>query len=148
MKSYEREALLEKVDRGGSFVGAGIPEEIKLDSEEVRLRKHIFELKSKDSITQRERENAEKLKKKVRRKRHSLYLRLKKDEMTKEEGEEIVELIVGLDRALTSLKQLERETDLNQEAKNAEKADTKRWINFLRKVTGSPEDPDKKGRGK
>ncbi|XGI83439.1 DUF5788 family protein [Halorutilales archaeon Cl-col2-1] len=142
MKPYERETLLERVDRGSSFVGSGVPEEVEVDGEEIRLKEVVLGLRSESKPDPDY--DPETLKKKLRRKRSSLYNSLQEENngMSYERGKEIVDLIVGLDRALTSIRESVKgsRSDLNEEARRAETADQKRWNNFLNKVTSDVED--------
>ncbi|MDY7082131.1 MAG: DUF5788 family protein [Halobacteria archaeon] len=148
MEKYERETLLEKIEREGSFVGVEIPEKIELDDGDFELSEYVFEVRKQDEIPAELNE----VKKKLRRKRTELRRKIEEDAdenedgeyLTYDEGKEMARLIAGIDRALTSLEQVGRQNGLNEEARRQEKADTKRWMNFLKKVTGSTDDSSKR----
>lgn len=136
MKEYQREALIEKAEREGAALGADIPEVISLDGEEFELNEYVFEARAGEVDTG----DIQEKKKLLRRKRSGLIDRLKDEEMTYEEGERVVERVTGLERALDVLEGIRRDTSVEAEARAKEKADEKRWLDFLKKVTGSSGD--------
>jgi hypothetical protein len=139
VKEYEREILLERIEREGATVGADIPERIAVQGEEIDLREFVFEIKRRETVPPGERERVERAKKNLRRERLQRKQRLEDGDLTREEGERLVEAIVGIDRALNALESLDP-TDVEAEARRAEAADRKRWMNFLRKVLGHDDD--------
>ena len=138
MQEYERKQLLERIGREGATVGADIPERIDIQGEPVDLREFVFEIKRRDTVPAGERERVEEAKKNLRRERTERKRRIEHDDITREEGEELVRAIVGIDRALNALENL-GPTDLEAEIEAQEKADTKRWMNFLKKALGNEE---------
>ena len=142
VQEFERKRLLERVRREGATVGADIPDRIDVQGEEVDLREFVFQIKSRDTVPQSERDRVEQAKKNLRRERLERLQRIENDEVSYEEGERLVESIVGIDRALNALEQL-RPVDLNQEAELQEAQDRKRWAKFLRQALGH--DDDNKG---
>lgn len=139
MQAFERKVLLERVNREGSTIGAQIPDEMEVQGESVELREFVFEVKKLDQVpADREAEVGE-LKKQLRRERRERRERLEEGDITKAEGEELVESIVGLDRALHALENL-GPTSLEAEQQAAQAADKKRWFSFLRDVLGHDED--------
>jgi hypothetical protein len=135
VKEYQQKQLLERVNREGATVGADIPDRITVQGEEVNLREFVFEIKRRDTIPPGERDRVERAKKNLRRERLQRLQRIERNEVTYEEGERLVESIVGIDRALNALEQL-RETDLEREAQAQRAADQKRWMKFLRQALG------------
>ncbi|MDY6779459.1 MAG: DUF5788 family protein [Halobacteria archaeon] len=154
MKEYEREALLERVDREGSFVGVEVPETVELPSEfrgeggsdrrhgygddevtEFGLRDYVFDVRS--SGPEGTEPRVGKVKKYLRRRRKELRRKLEDDDIDYDEGVETAELIAGIDRGLTYLENAGGRGDLNEEARRKETADRKRWFSFVRQVTGS-----------
>ena len=138
MQTFERKVLLERVDREGATIGATIPEVIEVQGESVRLREFVFEVKRLDSVPEDRMEEVASLKKLLRRERLQRRQRLEEADISKEEGEEIVDVIVGLDRALHALENL-GPTNLAAEERAANAADKKRWFSFLRDVLGHEE---------
>jgi hypothetical protein len=140
VKEFERKGLLERIEREGATVGADIPETIEVQGEDVDLHQFVFEIKKRDTVPAGERERVERAKKNLRRERLQRKQRLEEADVTYEEGERLVEAIIGIDRALNALEQL-GPTDLESEARAQEAADRKRWMKFLRKALGH-EDAD------
>ena len=139
MKEYQRKGLLERVNREAATVGASIPETIELDGEEIQLRSFVFEIKRRETIPSGERERVETAKRNLRRERRRRLERLETEEMSYAEGERLAESIVGIDRALDALEQLEP-VDLEAEQRRNEAADRKRWMSFLRQALGHDDD--------
>ncbi|MFB6087257.1 MAG: DUF5788 family protein [Haloarculaceae archaeon] len=142
MKEYERKQLLERIGREEATVGADIPERIDVQGESVDLREFVFEIKRRDTIPAGERERVEQAKKNLRRERVDRKRRIEHDDITREEGEELVNAIVGIDRALNALENL-GPTDLEADVEQQEIADRKRWMTFLKKALG--QDTDSQG---
>jgi hypothetical protein len=145
MKEFERKQLLERIEREGATVGASIPETIIMQGEEVDLRNFVFEIKRRDTVPPGERDRVERAKRNLRRERLQRKQRIESEEddeddedsedLTFEEGEQLVESIVGIDRALSSLENLDS-SNIEGEIAAKEAADTKRWMNFLNQVLG------------
>jgi hypothetical protein len=135
MKEYEREILLERIRKEGATVGADIPERIDVQGEEVELQEFVFEIKRRDTAPPGERERVEQAKKNLRRERLQRKQRIEDAEVSFEAGEELAASIVGIDRALNALEQLDA-PGVETEAQRKEAADRKRWMDFLKKVLG------------
>jgi hypothetical protein len=138
VKEFERKQLLERVNREGATVGATIPETIDVQGEEVNLREFVFEIKRRETVPGGERERVERAKKNLRRERRSRLRRIEDDEVSYAVGEDLVESIVGIDRALDALEEL-GPANLEREAEAQTAADRKRWVKFLRKALGRDE---------
>ena len=139
MKEFERKGLLERIEREGATVGADIPETIEVQGEEIELHQFVFEIKRRDTVPAGERERVDRAKKNLRRERLQRKQRLEEADISYEEGERLVEAIIGIDRALNALEQLGA-TDLEREAEAQEAADRKRWMKFLKKALGREDD--------
>ncbi|SDM11999.1 hypothetical protein SAMN04487949_0927 [Halogranum gelatinilyticum] len=135
MKEFERKQLLERANKEGATIGASIPDEIEVQGDPVDLQKFVFEIKRRDTIPSGERERVDEAKKNLRRERVERLSKIEDNEVSYEEGEQLVESIIGIDRALNALDQL-RPVDLEQEAQVQEAADQKRWMKFLNKALG------------
>ncbi|SIQ94545.1 hypothetical protein SAMN05421858_0899 [Haladaptatus litoreus] len=144
MKEYERKGLLERVEREGATVGASIPEEITVQGQDIDLREFVFEIKRRDTVPPGERDRVEQAKTNLRRERLQRKQRLEEGDITHEEGERLVESIIGIDRALNALESLGG-TNLEAEEKAKEAADQKRWMSFLQKALGK-KDASKRSR--
>ncbi|MFD1640765.1 DUF5788 family protein [Halohasta litorea] len=144
MQEYQRKQLLERVGRDGSTVGAQIPDAIEIQGEELDLRTFVFEIKRRETIPPGERERVEQAKRNLRRERVERLEAIEDNAVSYERGEELAESIIGIDRALNALDQLEP-VDLEAETKRKEAADQKRWTTFLKKALGH-EDSNKRNR--
>jgi len=148
MREFERKQLLERVEREGATLGADIPDEIEVQGETVELHQFVFEIKRRDTVPPGEREKVEEAKKNLRRERLQRKQRLEDEaeaaDLTFAEGEELVESIIGIDRALEALQSL-GPTSIEQEAKAKEAADKKRWMKFLKQALGREDDTGKRG---
>ncbi|WP_254537298.1 DUF5788 family protein [Halomarina litorea] len=135
MKEFERKVLLERIDREGATVGARIPERIEVQGEQVDLSEFVFEIKRRDTVPPGERDRVDQAKKNLRREKLQRRQRIEDDEVTFEEGEDLAESIIGIDRALSALESL-GPANLEDEAKRKEALDQKRWMGFLKQVLG------------
>ena len=142
MKEYERKQLLERIGRDGATVGAAIPDRIDIQGESVDLREFVFEIKRRDTVPPGERERVEQAKTNLRRERLQRKQRIEDGDIPREEGERLAEAIIGIDRALNALESL-GPTDLEAEMEAQERADKRRWMNFLQKALG--QDTDSQG---
>jgi hypothetical protein len=144
VKEFERKQLLERVNREGATIGVDIPDRIDVQGEEVELRDFVFEIKRRDTVPEGEKERVDRAKKNLRRERLQRLQRIEENEVSYEEGQRLVESIVGIDRALNALEQL-RPANLEQEAQLQEAQDQKRWMNFLKQALGRDGGASKRG---
>jgi hypothetical protein len=145
MKEYERKLLIERIEREGATVGASIPEQIEVQGTEVDLQQFVFEIKRRETIPEGERETVDQAKKNLRREKIERRERIENEEVTFEKGEELVESIIGIDRALEALQSL-GPANIEGELQATEAADQKRWMGFLKKVLGKDSGPRLGGR--
>lgn len=145
MREYQRKQLLERVNKEGATIGANIPDTIDVQGEEIELRQFVFEIKRRDTIPDGERERVEQAKRNLRRERIERLDKIEENEVSFEEGERLVESIIGIDRALDALQQL-RPSDVEQEAQAQEKADQMRWMKFLKQALGRDSGSKRMGR--
>jgi hypothetical protein len=135
VREYERKQLLERVERESSTIGARIPDRIEVQGEEIDLQEFVFEIKRREAIPAGERERVERAKRNLRRERRDRLEPIEEGTVSFEEGEELADSIVGIDRALEALEQLEP-ADVEREAERQEMADRQRWLTFLRQALG------------
>jgi len=146
VQEYERKQLLERVEREGATVGATIPETVEVQGETIDLQEFVFEVKRREEVPPGERDRVERAKRNLRRERLQRKQRIEDGDVTREEGERLVESIVGIDRALNALKSL-GPTDLEAEERATETADRKRWVRFLQQALGNDDADRGRGRG-
>lgn len=142
MKPYQRKQLLERIEREGATVGADIPDEIEVQGETLDLQQFVFEINRRETVPASDRERVEQAKRNLRRERRHRVELIENNEVSYEKGVDQVEAIVGIDRALNALDQLEP-VDLEAESQRKAAADKKRWTKFLKKALGH-EDESKK----
>ncbi|MCY4732299.1 hypothetical protein KY092_17235 [Natronomonas gomsonensis] len=139
MQEYERKQLLERIGRESATLGVDIPEHIDVQGEEVELQSFVFEIKRLDSVPPGERDRVEQAKRNLRRERLERKERIEEGEISFEAGEELADAIIGIDRALEALENLNAGS-VEAEAKRQEAADTKRWMDFLKQALGRDDD--------
>ena len=135
MREFERKQLLERVDREAATVGASIPDTLDVQGEEFELREFVFEVKKLDRVPAERREDVEEAKKLLRRERLQRRERLEEADLAREEGEKLVNAIIGIERALNALESLGT-TSIEAEIEASERADKKRWFSFLKEALG------------
>lgn len=133
MKEHERKGLLERIDRDGATVGATIPDQITIDGESVELRQLIFELNSLEEPIADERITA--VQKRLRAERRRREERIEAGTVNLSRGEADAQAIIGIDRALTVLDNLD-EDSIEDTIQNKAVADQRRWLNFIEQVLG------------
>lgn len=147
MKEHERKQLLERVEREGATIGISIPETVEIDGESLDLRTFVVETKRREVVPPDQRERVEAVKRSLRHERTERKQRLESAAISRAAGEDIVEEIVGLDRALHALENLDS-GDIEAERTAKATADQKRWLQFLKKALGrNGESGDRRARG-
>jgi hypothetical protein len=139
VQEYERKQLLERVGKEGATIGAQIPEEIDVQGERVELRNFVFEIKRRETVPEGEKERVEQAKRNLRKERLERLATIEEGEISREEGEQLAQSIIGIDRALEGLQQL-GPANLEAEANAQQLADKKRWTRFMRQALGMDED--------
>lgn len=143
VKPYQRKQLLERVNREAATVGASIPETIELDGTEIQLQSFVFEIRRRETIPPGEQDRVETAKRNLRRERLQRLEQLENEAMSYTDGEALAESIIGIDRALEALQQLEP-VDVEAERNRQEAADRKRWLSFLKQALGRDTDTGKR----
>ncbi len=139
MQEYERKQLLERIGRESATVGVDIPERIEVQGTEVDLREFVFEIKRRETVPAGERERVERAKRNLRRERLERKEQIEAGEVPFEEGEVLADGIIGIDRALEALENLDG-ASVEAEAERQATADKKRWMNFLKQALGNDDD--------
>lgn len=139
MQEYERKQLLERIGREGATIGARIPDRIEVQGEEFDLKSFVFEVKKLNQVPAEDRERVDEAKKLLRRERIERKEQIEEGDISFEEGEELANAIIGIDRALNALESLGT-TNLEAEEEAQERADQKRWYTFLKKALGHKND--------
>lgn len=136
MQPYERQALLERVDRESATVGATIPHSLAIDEAEVPLRERVLALQRTDELSAEQETERSELLVALRGRRAELLARLEEDPMDRETGEGVADRIVGLDRARAALRTAGEDVDIEEEIRERAVADADRWRSFLKRTRG------------
>ncbi|MDR5656817.1 DUF5788 family protein [Halodesulfurarchaeum sp. HSR-GB] len=136
MQDYERERLLERIDREGATVGASIPDTLEVAGEQIDLAAFVLDARSEGPEPSEE--DVQSLIRELRAERKRRRAEIEAGEISRDRGERLAESILGIDRALTALES-DADTDLEAETRRRERADQKRWRSFLDSVTGEDE---------
>ena len=125
-----RDELLERIQRGGATIGQTIPESVEILGSEMNLKEFVWETKKQGVVPPEEHDRVREVRSNLQQERDNLKERLEDDPLTRAEGEQLADTIVGLDRALAALKSL-RDPDFGEESHRQKVEDNRRWANFL-----------------
>ncbi len=142
MKQYQRKQLLERISRDGATVGHQIPTEVTIQDQLIDLNAAVFEFKRHDTYPAELKERIKEFQKQLRRERVRRRDIIEEGSVSFAEGETHTAVILGIDRALNALSNLDP-SDLESEAEASKAADQKRWISFLNDVLDSDTDRGK-----
>ena len=101
-----REELLERIQRGGATIGQSIPESVEILGSEMNLKEFVWETKKQGVVPPDQHDRVREVRANLTKERNKLKDRLKDESLTRAEGEQLAETIIGLDRALAALKSL------------------------------------------
>jgi hypothetical protein len=130
-----REILMSKVDKDSATVGIEIPDSMTVQGREIPLHKIVFDICSTEDVPEKYDMNVDEVKLMLRRERNNLISEIENDDdITKKKGEKNVNKINQINRALSFIKDADRDIDVEAEIKKSEAQSTKRWKNFLDKI--------------
>ncbi|MEM2990830.1 MAG: DUF5788 family protein [Halobacteria archaeon] len=137
MSEHERWQLLCKLEKELTFAGVSVPETIEIKNEKFPLKSYIFEMvKRKGTISKEEQEAAYSLIAELKRKKKALIEEIKKAPITRERGNQLLQLIFGIDRAIDILYHLDKpKPSLVEEMRKARVADERRWLDLIKKIS-------------
>jgi hypothetical protein len=125
-----REELLERVTRKTATVGQRIPTAVDIQGTEMNLKEFVWETKRQGTVPPELRDRVREVRQNLTTERNERKERLESAELTESEAETLAESIVGIDRALAALQNLQ-EPDLAESARKQEIENNRRWVNFL-----------------
>ncbi len=134
ISAERREMLLNRVGRRTATIGKRIPETIQIDGEPFDLRDFVMETKSQGAIPPAKRESVRGVHKTLTKERERRRDRLETEPLTEAEAEQLADIILGLDRALTALGNLS-EPDFEGESRRADIDGTRKWVDFVDQLT-------------
>lgn len=129
-----REELLERIRRKTATIGEQIPDSVEIDGEPFPLREFVWETKRQGHVPPNRREEVQTVRGHLVEKRTELVTRLEEAPITEPEGERLASTIIGIDRAITALKNL-YETDLSERSHEEYVEGTRRWMDFIDRLT-------------
>ena len=109
MDTTDRRDLLERANRQSATIGQQLPETITVGDNELELEEFVIETRKVKGIPDDVKPLVRNAQVALTNERKRLVERLESAPIDREEGEAIVETIVGIDRALNALKSLRRE---------------------------------------
>ncbi|MDY6959682.1 MAG: DUF5788 family protein [Halobacteriota archaeon] len=131
----DRNELIEKLKKSFSIVGREIPDEIYINGEELELSTIILNLIKKDELTEEDIKLKRYLKKLLIFKESNNEEKLKKEDLTEVEAEDLYDETLGIKRAILALEGIGKEREDIKDAYRGESIeDMKRWIGFLKRV--------------
>jgi len=133
MDEAERDALLRRVNRQGSTVGAQIPDTISVNGTEIELADFIIESRKIEELPPDAEEILEEAKRTFRAERASRIDRLETAPLDRAAAEALADEINGIDRALNALETI-RHPDYGEQAAAAAIDDYKRWLGFVEQI--------------
>lgn len=131
MNEQQRRELLGEIRGLTATVGKDLPDELDVQGTTIDVREFVFECKRLDAIPEGERERIEDVKTQLRRERLERKQRLEREDISLEEGENLVESIQGLDRALNALDGLD-EPAIGEELRQKELEDARELLSLMR----------------
>jgi hypothetical protein len=131
MDDRERRQLLEKLRRPAGTVGREIPDELTVQGTTIDVKEFVFECKRLDAVPESERERVEAVKTELRRERLERKQRLEREDVTRQEGERLVESIHGIDRALNALEGLDAPS-IGEDLRQKQLEDARELLSLIR----------------
>ncbi|ELZ21925.1 hypothetical protein C477_04779 [Haloterrigena salina JCM 13891] len=130
MNAADRRDLLERANRQSATIGQELPETITVGDDDLPLEEFLIETRKVEGIPDDAKPLVRETERELAAERKRLVERLESAPIDREEGEELVETIVGIDRARNALKSLQRER-FGAEARSAALDDHERWLEFV-----------------
>ena len=131
MNDRQRRRLLDDVRRSSGALGKEMPDELAVQGTTIDVKAFVFECKRLDTVPDSERERVEEVKTMLRRERLERKQRVEREDITHEEGEELVESIHGIDRALDALEGLDT-PEIGEELRQKELDDARELLSLIR----------------
>lgn len=133
LTAEERETLLSRVHSLVYWVGMLIPEHEVLGGAEIDLREVVYNLTSKDELTDEDAAQVQELIRLIKDKERVLEKRLAKDPMTLDTAKAMVEETCGLLRAIDELRSVEsvEKAEFRKADVISRMEDAKRWQKFV-----------------
>jgi hypothetical protein len=131
MNEQQRRELIDEIQRSTGTIGSDLPDELDVQGTTIDVREFVFECKRLDAIPEGERERIDDVKADLHRERLERKQRLEREDISVAEGEDLVESIHGLDRALNALDGLD-EPDLSEQLRQEKLEDARELLSLMR----------------
>lgn len=130
MDTAERRDLLERANRQSATIGQELPDRITVGDDDLHLEEFIIETRKVEGIPDDARPLLRETEQELTNERKRLVERLESAPIDREEGEAIVEQIVGIDRASNALRSLRRDR-FGSNVQSATLEGHERWLEFV-----------------
>lgn len=130
LSDRRRQELLERVQRKSATVGQQLPESVEIQGTEMNLKEFVWETKRQGTVPPELRDRVREVRAKLTTERKERKQRLESAELTEREGKALAQSIVGIDRAISALQNLQ-EPDIADSARQANVESSRRWVSFL-----------------
>ncbi len=136
----ERAKMIARIHSLVYWVGMLIPEHELLGDSEIDLREVVYNLTTKEKLTEEDVAKVNDLISLLRQKARSLETHLARDPMTLESAKNLVEEICGLLRAIDELRSVEspEKAEFRKQEVMNKVEDAKRWQKFLEAIKPVP----------
>jgi len=131
----DRRKLLSKIRSSLFWVGRMIPETEVIEGEKVDLRGAVYNYIASDCPTEEEIQGAMSLAMLLQCKVDDMEDRMRHDDITREEADELLDHILGLKRAIDELKRRSGPaSEVRLQMMMHKVDDQRRWLDFIRSV--------------
>ncbi|ELY55120.1 DUF5788 family protein [Natronolimnohabitans innermongolicus] len=135
MDAAERRDLIERANRQSATIGQQLPETITVGDDDLPLEEFVIETRKVEGIPDDLKPVVREAQVELTNERKQLVDRLESAPIDREEGEEVVERIVGIDRARNALQSLRRDR-FGSEVQTATLDGHERWLEFVDAIRG------------
>lgn len=130
MNDRQRQRLLDRTRRQSKTIGMEIPEQLTVQGTTIDLKEFVFRCKRLQTIPADERERIDEMKRQLQRERLKRKQRLSREDLSYEDGEQLVRSIHGIDRALNALDGLD-EPDIGEQLRQKRIEDAREVLALL-----------------
>lgn len=133
MNTTERRKLLERANSQSATIGQELPDTITVGEAQLPLEEFLIETRKIDGVPDDVKPVLRETELELTNERKRLVERLESAPIDRTDGEELVEAIVGIDRARNALRSLRRDR-FAAEARTASLDGHERWLEFVNSI--------------
>jgi hypothetical protein len=132
----ERAKMIARIHSLVYWVGMLIPEQEILDESETDLREVVYDLTTKEKLTEEDVKRVDELIALLKQKERTLEVNLSRDQMTVDRAKELLQEICGLLRAIDELRSVEtmEKAEFRKKEVMSRIEDAKRWKKFVESI--------------